>query len=583
MKNKYILLAALAIGFASCEPEFENEVNADYSAGDADFSSYVAVGNSLTAGYMDGTVSKGSQMNSYPNLLAQQFSLVGGGAFEQPFYGDDVNNLGGLMLGGLPLLDTDGNNKFNRRLVINAGLKRDGSGNLVYDANKNPTANGVQPIGLTAGLVSTIEISAIKPGPYNNMGIPGAKSFHLLSGTYGNLGGVNLPVPTANPYFVRQASLPTATVLGDAMAKAPTFFTNWIGSNDVLAYATSGGAQSNGTTAAADHNLTGDTNPTNYGGNDITNSNVFGSVYSTLINTLTSNGAKGVVCTIPSVTSIPYFTTVPYAPFTLMSLGNDSTKSRSEQSVLQQQADGNARITQINTLLYNNLDGIFTAYGEPDRVNAFTATGPNPLLIVDVDAADRSAQITAILTPQLGAPTAAAFGAVFGKARQATSADLIVLPASGIIGQPNASAPSPLINLNGLTYPLANKWVLTANEKAKVASATTAFNTTIVAIANAKNAAAGHTVIAVADMNAIMNQLVSGLKIETGSIYTANYFSGSGTEGSVLFSLDGVHPNARGYAVIANEIIKVINAKFKAKLPLHNPTYFPGINVVATN
>lgn len=573
MKNKFILLATLAIGFAGCEPEFENEVNADYTSGDANFSSYVAIGNSLTAGYMDGTVSRGSQANSYPNLLAQQFALVGGGAFTQPSYADDVNNLGGLTLGGSQIT--------SNRLVINADLKRDGSGNLVYDANKNPTAKGVQTVGLTAGLTSTIEVSNLQATAYNNMGVPGAKSFHLLAPGYGNLAGV--AIGAANPYFVRHATSSGALVLGDAMTKNPTFFTNWIGANDVLAYATNGGAQSNGTSAAADHNITGNLNPATYGGNDITNSATYHNVYDQIINTLTSSGAKGVVCTIPSVTSIPYFTTVPYAPFTVMSLGNDSSKSRSEQSVLQQQTDGNAKIAQLNALLYNNLDGVFTAYGEPDRVNAFTATGPNPLLIIDVDAADRSAQITGALTPSLGAPTAAAFGAVFGKARQATSADLIVLPASGIIGQPNASAPSPLINLNGITYPLANKWVLTANEQAKVASATTSFNTSIIALANAKNTAAGHTVIAVADMNAIMNKLVTGLKIETGSIYTANYFSGSATEGQVLFSLDGVHPNARGYSVIANEIIKVINASFKARLPLHNPTYFPGINIVPSN
>jgi hypothetical protein len=266
-----------------------------------------------------------------------------------------------------------------------------------------------------------------------------------------------------------------------------------------------------------------------------------------------------------------------------MSLGNDSTKNRDEQSVLQQQADGNARIASINQI-NALLDGIFSAYGEANRVNLFTAAGPNPLLITDVDAVDRSAEISGYLQTVLSYPpaTAAAFGAVFGKARQATSADLIVLPASGIIGTVNSSAPAG-INVNGISYPLANKWVLTANEKAKVAAATSSFNASIVSIANAKNAAAGYTVIAVADMNAILAKLVTGLKIETGSIYTANYFSGSATEGQVLFSLDGVHPNARGYSVIANEIIKVINASFKSKLPLHNPTYFPGINIVPSN
>ena len=526
MKNKFIILATLAIGFASCEPEFENEVNAGYTSGDADFSTYVAVGNSLTAGYMDGTVSKGSQMNSYPNLLAQQFALVGGGAFEQPSYADDVNNLGGLMLGGVPIGST--------RLVIDASQSRP------------------EPI---AGSTS-IEVSNLQAKAYNNMGVPGAKSFHLLASGYGNLAGVALG--QSNPYFVRHATSPTATVLGDAMSKNPTFFTNWIGANDVLAYATNGGAASNGTSAAADHNATGNLNPATYGGNDITNSNVYASVYSTIVNTLTSGGAKGVVCTIPSVTSIPYFTTVPYAPLSPTALGGS----------------GN-----INAL-YNNLDAIFTAYGEPNRVNALSATAANPLLITDVDAADRTAQITGALTPTYGPTIAAEFGAAFGKCRQTTSADLVVLPASSVIGTNNANATAAMVaagaNKNGVSYPMANKWVLTANEKAKVASATAAFNATIVSVAASQD-------LAVADMNAIMNKLVTGLKIETGSIYTANYFSGSATEGQVLFSLDGVHPNARGYAVIANEIIKVINAKYKSTLPLHNPTYFPGINIVPSN
>ena len=123
---------------------------------------------------------------------------------------------------------------------------------------------------------------------------------------------------------------------------------------------------------------------------------------------------------------------------------------------------------------------------------------------------------------------------------------------------------------------MANKWVLTATEKTKVANATTAYNASIRSIAATKN-------LAVADMNTIMIQLVSGLRIETGQVYTANYFSGSATEGLVLFSLDGVHPNARGYAVITNEIIKVINAHYKSNLPLHNPSYFPGINIVGSN
>lgn len=513
MKNKFILVAALAIGFAGCEPEFENEVNAAYTSGEADFTRYVAVGNSLTAGYMDGTVCRVGQTYSYPNLLAQQFALVGGGEFTQPSFAEDVNNLGGFA-----------GSAGSTRLVIDAAQGRP------------------EPIAGTSTITLTPQAKA-----YNNMGVPGAKSFHLGIAGYGAL----------NPYFARHATTPTATVLGDAMSKNPTFFTNWIGSNDVLAYATAGGAQADGVTPAADHNATGNLNPATYGFNDITNSGVFNNVYTNIINTLTVNGAKGVVCTIPSVTSIPYFTTVPYTALSPTALG------------------GATNITALNTQLYGPLDAVFTALGEPDRINPLSATAANPILINDADALDRSAQITGALTPTLGATTAAAFGAVFGKARQATAADLVVLPASSVIGTTNTAAPAG-INKNGVTFPMANKWVLTATEKAKVAAATTAYNNSIVAIAATKN-------LAVADMNAVMNKLITGLQIETNSIYTANYFSGSGTEGQVLFSLDGVHPNARGYAVIANEFIKTINAKYKSNLPLHNPTYFPGISILPTN
>jgi lysophospholipase L1-like esterase len=522
MKNKFIYLAIIAAGFASCEPEFENEVGANYSSGEADFTSYVAIGNSLTAGYMDGTVSRVGQTYSYPNLLAQQFALVGGGAFTQPSYADDVNNLGGIQ--GLT----------GTRLVINASV------------------GGVQPIAGTPTITLAPQATA-----YNNMGVPGAKSFHLRLPGYGNVAGVALG--QANPYFVRHATSPTATVMADAMTKNPTFFTNWIGANDVLSYATNGGAKADGMTPADDHNATGNMNPLTYGGNDITNSNLFETTYTNIINTLTNGGAKGVVCTIPSVTSIPYFTTVKYN-----ALPDAAIASNPQASLL----------VQLYGFLAVATNGRITPLNLTDNTN-------NAILINDANLAPLSAQITAYANASgnpLLVSNSAALGAIYGRARLATANDLVVLPASSLLAPPNnvnPNLPAPF-NLNGITAPLANKWVLTATEQAKVASATNAYNASIRAIATTKN-------LAVADMNAIMTQLVSGLKIETGQIYTANYFSGSATEGLVLFSLDGVHPNARGYAVIANEIIKVINHHYHANLPLHNPSYFPGINIVGSN
>jgi lysophospholipase L1-like esterase len=523
MKNKFIYLAIIAAGFASCEPEFENPVSQDYSAGDADFTSYVAVGNSLTAGYMDGTVSRGSQANSFPSMLAQQFAAVGGGTFTQPSYAEDVNNLGGIQ--GLT----------GTRLVINAAV------------------GGVQPIAGTPTITLTPQATA-----YNNMGVPGAKSFHLLIPGYSSL----------NPYYARHATSPTATVLGDAMSKNPTFFTNWIGANDVLAYATSGGV-------GVDR--TGNPNIAAYGVNDITDPQAFAFHYNLIINGgvhpnfgtvtgLAQNGAKGVVATVPSVTSIPYFTTVPYNALP-------------------------AEATTSAIPLYSFLS-LVTA----GRVSPLSTTpgSKNPVLIVDEDLTNISSQlvapfttfITNYLMSQPNPPTlvqaqaqatlmAPAAAQLFGRARQATANDLILLTASGKIGQPNPAGTTPF-NVNGVTFPLQDGDVLIPSEKTAIANATAAYNASIISIANANG-------IAVADMNAIMNQLVSGLRADNGTLYTANYFSGGTSEYKVLFSLDGVHPNARGYSVIANEVIKVINEHYNANLPLLNSNNFPGINIVPSN
>src|SRR5690554_2077491 len=190
-----LLLAAFAFSFAACEPEFENEVNNEtYSSGEADFTTYVAVGNSLTAGYMDGTVFKSGQQNSFPNLLAKQFSIVGGGHFSQPSFADDANDLGGLLFNGQPIQG------FPTRMAI-----------LM-------TAESSGPVNLSG--TPSIEVSDLQQTAYNNMGVPGAKSFHLVVPGYGNIAA--LATGRANPYFVRHATSPQATILKNAIDRKST-------------------------------------------------------------------------------------------------------------------------------------------------------------------------------------------------------------------------------------------------------------------------------------------------------------------------------------------------------------------------
>jgi len=61
-----------------------------------------------------------------------------------------------------------------------------------------------------------------------------------------------------------------------------------------------------------------------------------------------------------------------------------------------------------------------------------------------------------------------------------------------------------------------------------------------------------------------------GLNFGTGSI-TSEFVFGGG------FSLDGVHPTATGYAVIANGFIDAINAQFSAGLQRVDPNGFTRI------
>lgn len=263
---KYILLLAIFLGFTACSDDDSSsstpETLPELTAGSADFSNYVAIGNSLTSGFSDNALFLAAQQNSFPKILSNQFSLIGGGSFTQPLVND---NFGGLALAGNRIPG------FNPRLVV-TGL-----------SSPVPLESVIGPVTVTTDILLNNPT-----GPFNNMGVPGARSFHLLAPGYGNIANL----PNANPYFVRMTgATPNASMLELAMAQVPSFFSLWIGNNDVLGYATSGG----------DSNLS-----------TITDHPTFDFAITTLINTLTSGGAKGIVANIPYVTDIAHFTTVTH-------------------------------------------------------------------------------------------------------------------------------------------------------------------------------------------------------------------------------------------------------------------------------
>ncbi|MEX0315141.1 MAG: G-D-S-L family lipolytic protein, partial [Allomuricauda sp.] len=373
MKKLYPLLPLfLGLFLIACEDDETPVVTPDpdpvvYTAGTANFSKYVAVGNSLTAGFSDNALFRAGQEASFPNMLASNFALVGGGAFEIPFMAD---NLGGATLQGDPLL--------GNRLIL-AFLP-----------------DGPSPVPVSG--TGTTEISTKLPGPFNNMGVPGSKSYELLAPGYGSLAA--LAIGAANPYFVRFSSGEDATVIGDAATQNATFFSAWIGANDILLYATNGGSGTD---------QTGNINPATYERNDITDPNVFANALNGILGTMTAGGADGVIANIPNVTDIPFFTTVPFAPL-------DPTNP----------AFG-PQIPVLNAQ-FAGLNQVFQALGVPERQFVFSESAASAVIINDEDLPNLSTEITtALINFGVDAGTAGVTGLLYGQARQANEDDLLVL------------------------------------------------------------------------------------------------------------------------------------------------------------
>ena len=343
------------------------------------------------------------------------------------------------------------------------------------------------------------------------MGVPGAKSFHLITPNYGNSSGISQG--TANPYFARFASSPTTSVLQDAIAKKPTFFTLWIGNNDVLSYASSGGIGTD---------QTGNLNPTTYHSNDITDPNVLATSIKTILEGMKSVGAKGVIANIPNVTSIPFFTTVPAKPLTSLTEAQINALNTAYSQY-------NLALLKVKSL------GLISDSEYQSRLISFSANKANGAVIIDKDLTDLSAH-------------------KIPSYRQTTGKDFILL-----------TSLSAIKSGGGTQTQLTDAQVLTEKEAQKVQTATKAYNTQIQALANAYN-------LAFVDANAKMIELgrTSGIQYN-GVSYTANFITGG------VFSLDGVHMTGKGYAIIANEFIKAINSKYNSTLPQVNPNHYSGI------
>lgn len=477
MKKLYIIFLAFFIAtVTSCTYSFpEPEVP---TAGTADFTKVVAVGNSLTAGYMNGALYDAGQAASFANLVAQQIHANGGGVFNQPDIAapdGDYGNSGGA---------------FGRLHLVNP-----------LSPAPAPIVPG-QPITAYSGDKTAL----------NNFGIPGMRIVDVAFPGYGTLNG----------YFGRFASDPaTATVLGDAIAANGSFIMFWLGSNDVLGYATNG---------ATGDDMGDGTNP-----GDMTDPAIFDNAYNGAVAALiTTDGKKGIVANIPNVQDIPHFTTVAWNAIEF------DTSDPVDAGTI---AALNAGYAIYNGTLDQLVLGSVITQEEADNRKIEFANGANGIVIFDTALTDLTGIDPALLSM-----------------RMANSNDLITLSAGAVLG--TLADPNNPQSAIGVAVPLDEKYTLIQADQVAIADRITSFNGIIKSVVDGSGGS-----LALLDINTIfLDAAQNGVEINGSTMNVSISPAESGG-----FSLDGVHPNPRGAAWVASLFIDKINEVFGSNIPNINP------------
>ncbi|HCU44483.1 G-D-S-L family lipolytic protein [Sphingobacterium sp. PCS056] len=250
-RNLYIGVALAILSITACKPTLDEFTP---SAGTkADFSKYIAIGNSLSAGFADGGLYLEGQKVAFPLLIAEQLQKVGGGEFKSPFFSEEQSN---------------------------------GSGYIRLKALVNGQPVTEQVADKLAYRSATPKLLIKYTEPINNLGVPGMRMDMAFAPGIGTAAG--------NMYFERllpDGTPPTMNYFTYSTTQNHTFFTFSLGNNDVLGYATNGAVNEGPTTT-------------------LTSTALFNTLLNNYVGTLTAKGQKGVLATIPDVTSVPYFTTV---------------------------------------------------------------------------------------------------------------------------------------------------------------------------------------------------------------------------------------------------------------------------------
>lgn len=205
-----IMVAALALLASGCGVDTPESVTYPVTAptGAGYFANYIAIGNSLTAGYQDGGLHVAGQSYSYPQQIASALGYPAG-SFVQP-------------------------------LINHPGIGSSETGDDETTASVlHWTGTGIGLVGVTPTVeVPNLLLASSWPVPYSNLGVPGATTYDMLYCTDSS----NSQSP-GNGYFdfiLRNPTFGDITMIDQAINRGPTLVTCWIGNNDILGGATSG-------------------------------------------------------------------------------------------------------------------------------------------------------------------------------------------------------------------------------------------------------------------------------------------------------------------------------------------------------
>lgn len=521
-KFLYILPLALLISLG-CEqevielepPVIEEPPPITGAPGNANFSKFIAIGNSFVAGVQAGALFTDGQNNSLPAIMAAQFAVtgVGGGAFNQP----SINaTLGWNLFITQPFLSDPTKPVLGRLLLQGASPKPTpqayAAGNL--EAVPNPSAN---PGFIFAGGKTNL----------NNFGVPAIVLGQALIPETGAWAGAGVD-PRFSPFYGRLAypGTGTSTIIGDAAAAGGSFFLFWLGLDDFFLHAAFGG------------------DPTKA---PLTSGAAFTGQYGAAIGALLGSNAnlKGVVGNFPDIFVMPHFTSVTYNAIPL-----DAATSTQLNAGF---AGYNAALDGLKNPLFG---GLFGTAAELDARKVTYIAGNNKALISDETLLDLGPGFDALLGAGAINSTQRAQLAPYQKVRQTTPTDILPLSTGSVLGTVVGGNPSLI---NGLTVPLADQYVLIPTEITAINDARASFNSSIRAVVDANP-----TRLALADINGALSTLVTNkAAVYNGVTITPNINPPTG-----IYSEDGVHPNSRGYAFLSRVFIEAINARFGSTVPV---------------